>query len=404
VSVFPPGTPAADVLQWLGEVANARPDAGTTDEPVDDDVPFLSVLLRTQGRRPATLEDTLLTLAAQNCDSFEVLVLVHDPADGTVNAIEEMVGGFHAEFARRVRVLAVEGGSRSRPLNEGARRARGRYLAMLDDDDLAFAHWVAAFKAAAERAPGRVVRCCVATQVVRSLPGAWDGVDGYEVVNRPHVDYPLVFDYLDHLVDNRTPNNGYAVPRRAVVDLGLGWDETLPVLEDWDHLMRAVAICGVESTPTVSALLRSWTGGSSSKTAHSETEWEKTHRLVEDRHTAVPVLFPKGAAASLRARAARDEARAALMNEVRRLRNDARHMSASVDSAEHRLQAVDDDVAALQRALADARAQLAAMRSSTTWRVGKMAHAPVSLARRLTASLRAGRPLRAGPPPQDAPS
>lgn len=403
MSAFDPGTPAADILERLGDVAAAAaperalaPDVGTAGSgPEGGARPFLSVLVRTQGLRPATLEDALLTLAAQTCDDFEVLVLVHDPDGEAVGAIGEMVAAFHPHFAGRVRVLAVEGGGRARPLNEGALLARGRYLAMLDDDDVAFAHWVASFKEASERAPGHVLRACVATQLVRALPGAWGGQDGYEVAGRPHVDYPLVFDYLDHLVDNRTPNNGYAVPRRAVCDLGLGWDESLPVLEDWDHLMRTVAVCGVENIPTVSALLRTWTEGTSSKTAHSDQVWKETHRRIEARHTAVPVLLQRGAAARLRARAARDEVaereRARLAAEVERLRHDVHVLTQSLDDAGCRLEAVDVDVAALRHALADAQAQLAAVLSSTTWRLGRAAQAPVTLARRAAASVRDAR-------------
>ncbi len=418
MSAFLPGTPAADTLEWLREVAAAaRPAAGAAGaadaaggpgdaaggpddapaggQPGDAEGPFLTVLVRTQGTRPATLEDTLLTLAAQTCDDFEVLVLVHDPVDGTLAAVEETVGTFHPRFAGRVRVVAVEGGGRSRPLNVGARLARGRYVAMLDDDDLAFAHWVASFKAAAERARGAVVRCCVATQLVRALPGAWGGTDGYEVAGRPHVDYPLTFDHLDHLVDNRTPNNGYAVPRAAVWDLGLTWDESLPVLEDWDHLLRAASLLGVESAATVSALLRAWSEGSSSKTVHSEEVWKEAHRLVEERQTAAPVLFARGAAAALRARAARDDV---AVREHARLRAEARHLrqvvdllSGQLDEAGRRLEAVDEGVVALRHALEDAEAQLRAMRASTTWRLGRAAQTPLSLARRLADSLRDGR-------------
>ncbi len=377
-----PGTPATPPVEHpaVAGAGSARDQHGA---------PFLTVLLRTRGRRPATLEDALLSLAAQTCDRFEVLVLVHDPEEGAVAAVEATVATFHPRFAGRVRVVPVEGGGRAHPLNVGARMARGRYVAALDDDDVAFANWVACFEEAAGRAPGRVVRACVATQTVRSLPGAWGGDDGYEVVSRPHVDYPIEFDYLDHLVDNRTPNNGYAVPRQAVTDLGLTWDESLPVLEDWDHLMRAAAALGVESAPTVSALLRSWSEGLSSKTDHGAEVWKQTHRTIEERHTQAPVLLPAGSAAGLRARALREELtrreRDRLAGEVQRLRSDARQLSESLGDAGRRLEAVDVDVSALRAALADAEAQLDAMRSSTTWRAAQRALAALTALRRLAA-------------------
>jgi hypothetical protein len=347
---------------------------------VPDSAPFLSVLVRTQGTRPATLEDALLTLAAQTCDGFEVLVLVHDPSEATAAAIEAMVHQFHPRFAERVRVLTVVGGGRSRPLNEGARMARGKYLTMLDDDDIVFAHWVESFKVAAERGPGRVLRACVATQPVRALPGVWEGKDGYEILGRPRVDYPIAFDYLDHLVDNRTPNNGYAVPRALVVDFRVTWDESLPVLEDWDHLMRAAALCGVESAATVSALIRAWSGGSDSKTAHSRAEWEETHRRIEARHDALPVLLPRGASAMLRARVRREEAAA---RDRVRLEQAHQLLSVKLDGAVRQLETMDAGVAALRRALEEAEAQLAAIRSSTTWRLARPAQAAAAVVRRV---------------------
>jgi hypothetical protein len=262
--------------------------------------PFLSVLLRTQGKRPGTLQESLLCLAAQSCDDFEVLVLLHNGTDGTASSLSEMVGEFHPSFAQRVRVVEVYGGGRSRPLNEGALVARGRYLAMLDDDDLVFAHWVESFREGAEQRPLHMVRVPIATQQVAERPAAWDGHQGYEVVGRPRLLYPLQFDHLDHILDNRTPNNGYAVPRSFVVDLGQGWDESLPVLEDWDHLLRAASMCGVVSVPNVTGLVRSWTVGEDSKSAHSAQVWERTRRRIVERNDQRPLVLDLGSFSKIR--------------------------------------------------------------------------------------------------------
>lgn len=282
-------------------------DERVEDERVEDgrvaarlDRPFLSVLLRTQGKRPGTLQESLLCLAAQSCDDFEVLVLLHNGADGAASSLAEMIAEFHPSFSRRVRVVEVHGGGRSRPLNEGARVARGRYLAMLDDDDLVFAHWVESFRDGAEQRPLHMVRVPIATQQVAERPAAWDGHQGYEVVGRPRLLYPLEFDHVDHILDNRTPNNGYAVPRSFVVDLGQEWDESLPVLEDWDHLLRAASMCGVVSVPNVTGLVRSWTVGEDSKSAHSAQVWERTRRRVVERNDQRPLVLDLGSFSKIR--------------------------------------------------------------------------------------------------------
>ncbi|HAM01522.1 MAG TPA: glycosyl transferase family A, partial [Acidimicrobiaceae bacterium] len=63
---------------------------------------------------------------------------------------------------------------------------------------------------------------------------------------------------VEHLYENRTPNCAYAVPRSLVTRLGQTWDESLVVLEDWDHLLRVASLAGVVSRPVVTGLIRSW--------------------------------------------------------------------------------------------------------------------------------------------------
>lgn len=342
------------------------PSSVAGNEPETGWRPFLSVLVRTRGIRPETLEETLLTLAAQTCDDFEVLVLVHDPAPGAAEPIERAIRAFHPSFAGRVRLVEVSDGGRSRPLNVGAGVARGRYLAMLDDDDLAFAHWVEAFKEAADRAPGRVVRACVASQQVARRAGAWDGADGYDVVSRPRVDYPIEFDHVAHLRDNLTPNNGYAFPRTLVCELHQGWDESLPVLEDWEHLLRAASICGVESCPTVSAMLRAWVGAETSKTAHSVEEWEATRQRIVERFDSAPLLLDHGYTARLRAHEA--EHHAAEVALVQRTKEVQRLTAALAATREH-LEATVAEGKGLRAQRDDAERRLAAVYDSNSWRV-----------------------------------
>ena len=43
------------------------------------DAPFLSIVMRTVGNRVEAMREALLCLAAQDDDSFELLVMVHNP-------------------------------------------------------------------------------------------------------------------------------------------------------------------------------------------------------------------------------------------------------------------------------------------------------------------------------------
>lgn len=380
---FPVGTVALEATTSLGQFlrgvrASASPSAfvnqfvraylpGPSPAPrtlpadtPPEQGPFLSVLVRTQAKRPHTFVETLLSLAAQDCADFEVLVLCHDVGAPERARIEETIGEFHPAFSGRVRVVEVCGGGRSRPLNVGAAEAAGRYLAVLDDDDVALGNWVGELRGLAKGHPGMVVRIGVAEQWVKELPGAWDSEAGYEPVDRPRCPYPMRFDLLEHLWENRTPPSGFAVPRSLVTDLGQGWDESLPVYEDWDLLLRAASMCGVADAPVVGALYRRWRVGESSLTAHAEHEWEAARASVVSKLDRAPYLLGRGLFARLL--------------QVAHERSDLANRLAGTEAL----------VAALDSFLADARAQVADLRGSTSWRLT----APLRRAGRLLAIVR----------------
>ncbi len=326
------------------------PDASPETEL--EPAPFLSVLVRTQGKRWHTFAETMLSLAAQDCTDFEVLVLCHDVGEHERALIELLVREHHESFSKRVRLVEVCGGGRSRPLNAGALVARGSYLAVLDDDDVALGSWVGELKRLASRHPGKVLRLGVAEQWVEERHGAWDGEDGYEPVDRPRCPYPMRFDLLEHLWENRTPPSGFALPRSFVVDMGQGWDESLPVLEDWDLLLRAASMCGVADAPVVGALYRRWRVGESSSTVHADHEWHAAHASVVSKLDSAPFLLGRGQLAMVRD-AVHDRAEA----------------GKRLAEAEERLGQIARHNEALDTALQDARAQLEDLRGSTSWRV-----------------------------------
>jgi len=349
-------------------VPNASTPSDVEHQP-ETDAPFLSVMVRTQGKRPVTLQETLLSLAAQTCGDFEVLLLAHDVEPEAVQIIGQLVSEFHPSFSQRVRTIEVNGGGRARPLNVGARQARGRYIAMLDDDDVVLGHWVEEFKAAGLRAPGRVLRIGVAVQKVLGRSGIWAGQDGYDVKSKPFCPYPLRFDYVEHLYENRTPNNGYAVPRSVITDLNQLWDESLAVLEDWEYLLRTAALCGVESCPTVGALVRGWIDTENSLTLHPPEEWEQTRRSVIANRDREPLLMDYGSTSRIRDILQSEEealrAKFELEREILRLR-------AELESTR----------TTLQGSLEGAEARLQDVLQSTSWRMTRVFRTVTGLLRR----------------------
>ena len=261
------------------------------DPPAPLGHPSFSVVVRTQGRRPGSLNEALDSIATQTHDDIEVVVVVH--GDGTTaERVAAAAGG--RVGAPDVRVVIHEGGGRAAPLNTGIESATNDYVCFLDDDDLAMPEWLAAFAAAAANAPGSVIRA-VALSQPWTADGGEEPVRATGPVERP---FPDRFDLLSHMSVNLTPICSLAFPRAALEAHALRFDDSLPVFEDWDFLMRAAMALGVASIPAETTLYRRLDAGNAD-TAADEAIWWEAHGAVVDRLSAAPVLLPAGDARRL---------------------------------------------------------------------------------------------------------
>jgi hypothetical protein len=262
-----------------------------------DGAPFLSVVVRTQGgTRMALLADALTCLAAQRDEDFEVLVAVHTAGAEPVAAVRDLVEGFEPSFARRVRVLHVIGGGRSRPLNEALAQARGRYLAFLDDDDVVTADWVERFHGGAASGGARIIRSgCVNQAVEVTSDGGWRSLAA------PEAPYDTTFDFVRHLALNQTPICSVAIPRAVLSTLGVRFDESMPVIEDWDLLMRVARYTGVLDVGGHTSIYHQWQEGSGlgSRSVVAAQIWDATHWAALARYDRQPLLLPAGSVSRL---------------------------------------------------------------------------------------------------------
>jgi hypothetical protein len=256
----------------------------------------LAVVMRTQGKRASHLRDALTCLAAQTVDNFEVLLMVHsDDAEPALGEVKALVADFDATFSSRVGVVHVSGGRRARPLNAALERLKAEYVAFLDDDDLVMADWVESFLDAS--GDGVIVRSGVAVRHV-SAPEE-SHCHPYVVQSSLQFRYKLDFDLLRHFWENETPICTFAVPRSLIETFGLRFDEDLPVLEDWDFLMRCVAFASVYDTRKVTSVYQVWRSGESSASLHEVDVWQATQRVLQDRMNLRPLLLPAGSADQL---------------------------------------------------------------------------------------------------------
>jgi hypothetical protein len=312
--------------------------------------PFLSVVTRTQGRRPRPLAEALASLTEQTDPDLELLLVAHKVDETAQQVLEAMLGALPERLRRRARLIDLQHGNRTAPLNVGFEQAVGDYVAILDDDDLALPNWVATFRRLAEAAPGRVLRAATRQQAV-----AAEWVRG-ELIARPLSDptapFPDTFDVFENLSANRTPPVALAFPRAGLLQHALRFDEDLSTAEDWDFLIRCVGPLGIATTAEVTSIYRWWERGECSRTEHSADEFAANYHRICAKWDAAPFVLPPGAFLRLRD----------LQKNLDGARAEAAALREEVARRDHMLEALQQDVLALRR-------ENEAVRNSRSWRL-----------------------------------
>lgn len=258
----------------------------------DSNAPFLTVITRTQGKRPDMLCDVLLSLTGQTNTNFELLIMGHNLTEEQNTTVSELISDLPDWMREKTRLVPVVGGTRSTPLNVGFEEAKGSYIAVLDDDDLVFDHWVETFYSLSKEYNGRILH---SYSVIQN----WETV-GEQLPNTPRVagapenTYCCDFDYLNQLRLNKCPFCALAFPAFVYKKLGLRFDETLTTTEDWDFLMRATFLTGVADSSEITFLYRNWLNAENSSSLHAQEEWRKNSNYVVRRFSKTPFIMPVG--------------------------------------------------------------------------------------------------------------
>jgi hypothetical protein len=296
--------------------------------------PFATVVLRTQGRRPRGLAQALAGLAAQDEQCFEVRLAVHDAQPAGERLVRATLDAVGSRLRSKIDVLDVRGGGRTAPLNAALGAATGEYVTFLDDDDLVEPEWLSAFAAGARLAPGTVVRARCAEQEWRGDPVTGDPIEPAGHRGEP---WATTFDLLLHIHHNETPICSFALPREPVRRAGLRFDERLPVLEDWDLLMRCAFAFGVTDVDECTSLYRRISTGTS-RDVHDDDVWADTIPVVrrwwEEDGLALPAGWATTLALAYETEVKLREATAELGEAVGRLQHENGELRARVHAVE----------------------------------------------------------------------
>ncbi len=283
---------------WALTAAPARPTLHYVDPEGFEADRFLSVVMRTQGRRIQELREALLCLGAQSSQDFEVLIVAHKTNVAEQKAVEVVIDDQPSALRERIRLVLLDRGQRSAPINAGIEAATGRYVAIFDDDDVVMGDWVKEFADAEREHGGRILRSIALKQgasvdTVRGLPGI-------RSTTAPERAYDDDFSLVGHLVANQSPPISWIFPRSLATDFGLSYDDSMTTTEDWEFLLRAAQLAGVTDIGRGTAIYRWWETRESSRTAHPADEWAQNQREIERRIDSRPFLLPPGETRQLR--------------------------------------------------------------------------------------------------------
>lgn len=200
--------------------------------------PRVSIVLPTRNRA-SELREAVESVFRQTFAAWECLVVDDGSSDGTPGIASELV-----RADRRVRTIRRDpGGSLSAARNAGLAAARGELVAFLDDDDRWLPEKLALQTRLLEEDPaaamvfGRV-------ELFGDAEGVWP--------RRPAPTRPTVRNLL---ASNFVPVST-VVARRSAVELVGGFDENLPVAEDYDLWIRLALASPLRSDDAVVARYR----------------------------------------------------------------------------------------------------------------------------------------------------
>lgn len=281
--------PAAlpDLFRFLEMHAPALLSPSLVSEVTATDGPFLAVIVRTQGRRSPLLREVLLCLACQDSDNFEVIVTAHDVVGAARDVLQADLRLLEALRPGRVRVIEAAGGTRVTPILAALESVRARYVVVLDDDDYVTADWVSTFEELHAKAPGRVLRCGCATRVTSVIHASMEPTRVAAGSAVPT--YTKPWSFSDHLLANSTPFHAFAFPLFAIRSLGLQFDESLDVVEDWQFLLRVAGGLGVSDTQRITCVYNVG-GEDASATSVRRDRWEQAEQSIRSMHAGVPYL------------------------------------------------------------------------------------------------------------------
>lgn len=199
----------------------------------------LSVVIRTHKiERLSFLDEALFSLAVQNYEDVEIVVLVQNGNAEFINSVKDLFEKMSFSnsikyFVHSINVPQSTDG-RSVLLNKGIEISTGRFLAFLDDDDVVYQNgYTLLIQKLVDTNAAIAVGGCRTAKVYE------EGDARY--ITTKETPFAWGRNKFDLVKDNFIPIHSYIIDRRKVEVADLYFDADFSLLEDYDFLLRLAA-------------------------------------------------------------------------------------------------------------------------------------------------------------------
>ena len=233
------------------------------------DLPEISVIIPTRAR-PQMLCRAIKSVLAQTMQRFEIVVVLDGQDAVTAKAMEQFADA-------RITLICLDrivGGAETR--NLGVTKARGRYIALLDDDDEWLPSKLQAQLARAEAYAG--TNFAVVTQYVYRVEGQADEVWPSHLPRAGEALSEFLFSSRGGF-----QTSTYLCPRELF--LRVPFTRGLKKHQDWDWFLQLAALPGFELLVVPEPLSIYWVPQRSRVSISGNLDWEFSHRWATSRRS-----------------------------------------------------------------------------------------------------------------------
>jgi glycosyltransferase involved in cell wall biosynthesis len=241
--------------------------------------PIVSVVLPVHNGESTILE-AVTSVLDQSSRDLELIVINDGSTDATVEILSSVTDPR----------MSTHTGSQSGPAasrNQGIAHARGNFIAFIDADDLWLPEKLTEQMAAFDRMPEAAAAYCWIDYV--SQNGVFVSPDGRAVYEGMVHEQMLTRNFIDC-------GSNIMVRRQVLLDEG-GFDESLPVVEDWDLSIRLSARHIFVCVPRVLVLYRQSPSSLSTRVRLMEESYQRViNRTIADSPEQLEYIKARSAA------------------------------------------------------------------------------------------------------------